>query len=239
MKKPLLIVKNITHEAPGLIETALSDKDFTSHVVDLATGDSFPDPRSYKAVVVLGGPQSANDLTPSMLMQLARIEVALQEEIPYLGICLGMQTLVKAGGGKVLKCPVQEIGFTDQEGEEYRMLLTAEGKEDPLFCGLSESIRVFQLHGETVELAAGMKLLASGRLCPIQAVKAGEKAYGLQCHAEMTLSMFLSWLALDADLKSMDRTALIEQFESFRHEYTATGIQLINNFLRISGLAHD
>ncbi|NHQ60230.1 type 1 glutamine amidotransferase [Chlorobium sp. BLA1] len=239
MKKPLLIVKNITHEAPGLIETALSDKDFTSHVVDLAAGDSFPDPRSYKAVVVLGGPQSANDLTPSMLMQLARIEVALQEEIPYLGICLGMQTLVKAGGGKVLKCPVQEIGFTDQEGEEYRMLLTAEGKEDPLFCGLSESIRVFQLHGETVELAAGMKLLASGRLCPIQAVKAGEKAYGLQCHAEMTLSMFLSWLALDADLKSMDRTALIEQFESFRHEYTATGIQLINNFLRISGLAHD
>ncbi|EAT59891.1 type 1 glutamine amidotransferase [Chlorobium ferrooxidans] len=237
MKKPLLIVKNITHEAPGLIGTVLTDKHITSHVVDLAAGDSFPDPRNYNAVVVLGGPQSANDLSPSMLMQLGRIEVALQEEIPYLGICLGMQTLVKAGGGKVLKCPVQEIGFTDHEGEEYRMQLTLEGKEDPLFCGLSESIRVFQLHGETVELAAGMKLLASGKQCPIQAVRVGECAYGLQCHAEMTLIMFLSWLDIDADLKRENRTALIEEFESFRHEYTATGMQLINNFLRISGLA--
>lgn len=237
MKKPLLIVKNITHEGPGLIETVLCQQGIKPRIVDLSAGELFPDPVNFTAVIVLGGPQSANDLTPSMLMQLGRIEVALQEEIPYLGICLGMQTLVKAGGGKVLKCPVQEIGFTDLEGEEYRIQLTLEGKEDPLFCGLSESIRVFQLHGETVELAAGMKLLASGKQCPIQAVRVGKRAYGLQCHAEMTLTMFLSWLALDADLKRENRTALIEQFESFRHEYTATGMQLVNNFLRISGLA--
>lgn len=239
MNKSLLIIKNISHEAPGLIETVLLEQKITSHTVDLSAGEHFPDPRSFSAIIVLGGPQSANDITPSMQMQLHKIKVIIEEGLPFLGICLGMQALVKAGGGNVIKCQTKEIGFTDPEGEEYRMELTETGKADPLFYGLSESIRVFQLHGESVELADDMMLLASGRLCPIQAVKAGEKAYGLQCHAEMTLSMFLSWLALDADLKSMDRTALIEQFESFRHEYTATGIQLINNFLRISGLAHD
>ncbi|WP_076791156.1 type 1 glutamine amidotransferase [Chlorobium sp. KB01] len=237
MKMPLLIVKNITHEAPGLIETVLCQQGIKPRIVDLSAGEIFPDPVNFSAVIVLGGPQSANDRTPSMVMQLHRIEAVIKEELPFLGICLGMQTLVKAGGGEVITCPVKEIGFTGPDGEVFRMQLTETGKADPLFCGLSESIRVFQLHGETVELAAGMKLLASGKQCPIQAVRVGKRAYGLQCHAEMTLTMFLSWLALDADLKRENRTALIEQFESFRHEYTATGMQLVNNFLRISGLA--
>ncbi|NTW69752.1 MAG: type 1 glutamine amidotransferase [Chlorobiaceae bacterium] len=237
MKKPLLIIKNITHEAPGLIETVLLNQKITSHTVDLSAGEQFPDPRSFSAIIVLGGPQSANDITPSMQMQLHKIKVIIEEGLPFLGICLGMQALVKAGGGNVIKCQTKEIGFTDPEGEEYRIELTETGKADPLFYGLSESIRVFQLHGENVELADDMMLLASGRLCPIQAVKVGKNAYGLQCHAEMTSAMFSSWLNLDDDLNRMDSTALTKQFASFREEYTATGVQLINNFLRISGIA--
>jgi GMP synthase-like glutamine amidotransferase len=237
MAKQLLIVKNITHEGPGLLETALHQHDVTSHSVDLAKGESFPDPRNYGALVVLGGPQSANDVTPSMQLQLRQIKIALQEKLPYLGICLGMQTLVKAGGGKVVQCREKEIGFFDGECREFRMQLTSKGKADPLFTGLAESIRVFQLHGETVELAADMELLASGTFCPIQAVKVGSSAYGLQCHAEMTPDMFLTWIGIDTDLKGMARIELLEQFEAFREEYTATGLKLMHNFLRLSGLA--
>lgn len=236
MAKQLLIVKNVTHEGPGLLETALSEHGITSHCVDLSIGEAFPDPRHYRALVVLGGPQSANDETPAMQLQLRQIRIALQEKLPYLGICLGMQTLVKAGGGKVVKCLVKEIGFFDPEDHEYRMQLTSKGAADPLFTGLSESIRVFQLHGETVELASDMELLASGTLCPIQAVKVGRNAYGLQCHAEMSFEMFSAWVDIDADLKRMESNALFEQFEAFRKEYTATGLKLMNNFLRLSGL---
>jgi GMP synthase (glutamine-hydrolysing) len=237
MANPLLIVKNISHEGPGLLETILCQKGIISHGVDLSKGESFPDPRNYSAIVVLGGPQSANDETPVMQLQLKEIEHALQEEIPYLGICLGMQCLVKAGGGKVVKSPVKETGFIDPEGSLYRIELTEAGKYEPLFAGLGSSFPVFQLHGETVVLAAsGMALLATAKHCPIQAVRVGKNAYGLQCHFEMTDAMFSEWCDIDADLKSMNRRDLMEQFERIKEEYHSTGLKLLHNFLQISSL---
>ena len=237
MSKNVLIVKNITHEGPGLLETVLFERGIASVSVNLATGEQFPDPRHFNAVVVLGGPQSANDETPAMQLQLLKIERILHEEIPCLGICLGMQTLVKAGGGNVLKCQPKEIGFNNSEGLPYRIELTASGKEDPLFEGLEESFRVFQLHGETVEPASsGTELLATGDGCRNQAVRVGKNAYGLQCHFELTETMLADWTGIDSDLKRMDRTALLMQFDAFRAEYTATGLKLMNNFLTIAGL---
>ena len=237
MIRKLLIVKNISHEGPGLLESQLCKHGIASHQVDLSTGGIFPDPRGYSALVVLGGPQSANDESPAMLLQLRRIEAALHEEIPYLGICLGMQCLVKAGGGKVMKAPVKEAGFVDPNGNPYRIDLTAAGRKDPLFGGLGKSFPVFQLHGETVELAkSGMELLATGDGCPIQAVRVGKNGYGLQCHFELTDAMFSEWCENDADLKKIDQGDLKEQFESIREEYHTTGLKLLYNFLRLSDL---
>jgi len=238
MAHKLLIIKNISHEGPGLLESILRDCNITAHVEDLSHGGTFPDPRSYHAIVVLGGSQSANDHTPSMQLQLKQIEYIVDEGIPYLGICLGMQALVKAGGGKVITCPVKETGFTDAEGLPYRIELTAAGKSDPLFAGFKNEIRVFQLHGETVELAeSGMELLATGNNCQHQAVKVGANAYGLQCHFEMTRPMFAEWLAIDRDLKRMNQESMLAQFDVLYNNYTATGRQLFQNFLTIANLA--
>ena len=238
MKKTILIVKNITHEGPGLLETVLLERGVASTSLDLSTGESFPDPSMFSALFVLGGPQSANDETPSMLLQLQQIKRALQEGIPYLGICLGMQLLVKAGGGNVVKCKIKETGFVDREDNAYRIELTRSGKEDPLFAGLDNSFPVFQLHGETVELASsGMELLATAQGCRNQAVKVGKNAYGLQCHFEMTNAMFSEWISIDSDLKRMERNTLIHQFDALRTEYTVTGLRLMHNFLTLAGLA--
>jgi GMP synthase (glutamine-hydrolysing) len=237
MTRKVLIVNNITHEGPGLLETLLCEHGIAWHSEDLSAGGTFPDPREYSALVVLGGPQSANDETPSMRLQLRRIEAALHEEIPILGICLGIQCLVKAGGGKVMKAPVKEIGFLDPDGNPFRIDLTPAGRKDPLFSGLGNSFPVFQLHGETVELAAsGMELLATGKHCPAQAVRVGKNAYGLQCHFELTDAMFSDWCDTDSDLKRMNLQELIAQFESIREEYHSTGLKLMHNFLQISGL---
>lgn len=237
MATPLLIVKNITHEGAGLLESLLLEYGIASHSVDLSKGEVFPDPCNYKALVALGGPQSANDETPEMQLQLQRIREALHEEIPFLGICLGIQTLVKAGGGKVVKSPVKEIGFIDHEGHGYRMEVTEAGKQDPLFAGLGNSFSVFQLHGETVELAAsGMELLGTGKHCPVQAVRLGKNAYGLQCHFEVTREMLSEWCDIDSDLKAVDRQKLLEQYDDLRDVYTATSMKILSNFLRIAGL---
>src|SRR5665213_2370845 len=161
----LLIVKNISREGPGLLEEVLRDENIAFDVVDLDSGDTFPNPSDYRALVVLGGPDSANDKSEKMTAELSQIGVALDQHIPYLGICLGLQTLIKAAGGKVIKGAVKEAGFIDPGGSQFTVQVTETGKTDPLLVGLSTDLDVFQLHGETVELTESMNVLATGKFC--------------------------------------------------------------------------
>ncbi|MEK6567222.1 MAG: type 1 glutamine amidotransferase [Candidatus Omnitrophota bacterium] len=171
-----------------------------------------------------------------MESELQRIKEALSLNIPYLGICLGLQTLVKAGGGKVVRNPVKEVGFQGPDGKPFVINLTQDGKNDGLFKGLGDNFRVFQLHGETVELTPEMKLLGKGEFCQNQIIKVGSNAYGIQCHFELTPEMFEAWLNEDADLLRLDKKQLQNDFNSFLEEYTSTGRKLLQNFLEIADL---
>lgn len=235
MEKEILIVKNITREGPGLLENLLKEKEVAYTIVDLDRGEEFPAAEKYAAVVVLGGPDSANDETEKMQSELARIKETTAVGIPYLGICLGLQTLVKALGGKVLRNPVREIGFRDPDGNRFAVDLTEKGKQDPLFANLGEKFNVFHLHGETVDLADDMTLLGTGKFCRNQVVKAGANAYGIQCHFELTPAMFETWLSEDPDLLALDRTQLQADFAAIKDECTRIGRQLLHNFLQIAG----
>ena len=235
MEKRILIVKNISREGPGIIESLLQEQDINYTVIDLDQGEAFPPPQDYSALVVMGGPDSANDTTEKMKLELERIKEALSLKIPYLGICLGLQTLVKAAGGKVIKNPVKEIGFKGPDAQAFTINLTKEGKKDRLFKGLGDNFRVFQLHGETVELTKEMKLLGTGEFCQNQIVKVGANAYGIQCHFELTPEMFEVWLNEDADLLQLDKKQLQTEFNSFLDEYTLIGRKLLQNFLKIAG----
>ena len=235
MEKRILIVKNISREGPGIIESLLQEQDINYTVIDLDQGEAFPPPQDYSALVVMGGPDSANDTTEKMKLELERIKEALSLKIPYLGICLGLQTLVKAAGGKVIKNPVKEIGFKGPDAQAFTINLTKEGKKDRLFKGLGDNFRVFQLHGETIELTENMKLLGTGKFCQNQIVKVGSNAYGIQCHFELTPGMFEVWLNEDADLLQLDKKQLQTEFNSFLDEYTLIGRKLLQNFLKIAG----
>jgi len=235
MGKEILIIKNITREGPGIIEQILKDKGIKYTITDLSLDNTVIPLKNYAAVVVLGGPDSANDKNKKMGGELALIKEILKARIPYLGICLGMQTLVKAAGGKVVRSPLKEIGFRDPDGNLFKVELTGEGKNDPLFNGMIDSFNVFQLHGETVILTDNMKLLATGKFCRNQIVKVGTNAYGIQCHFELTSEMLEDWLDADSDLKLVDKDNLWTDFESFKDEYLQTGNKLFCNFLTLSG----
>lgn len=235
MNKEILIVKNITHEGPGLLEEVLKEHDLRYTIVDLNQGQNFPAVEKYGAVVVLGGPDSANDENEKMENELSRIREVIAAEIPYLGICLGLQTLVKAAGGKVAKNPIKEVGLIDPEGKNFRVELTDEGRKDPLFEGLESSFNVFHLHGETVEPTEEMALLAVGQFCKNQIVRVGSNAYGLQCHFELTPEMLETWINEDPDLLKLNKEELRANFKGIQDEYTRVGRQLFKNFLKIAG----
>ena len=236
MSKKVLIVQNSSHEGPALIEDVLRERGIGLEIVDLAHGESLPSPHSFDAVVILGGPDSANDETQKMQSERTFIAQVLAAKIPYLGVCLGLQTLVKVAGGSVMKNPVREIGFRGPDESLFTVELTSAGKNDPLFEGLADSLRVFQLHGETVSITPDMSLLATGKFCTNQVVKVGENAYGLQCHFELTPEKFESWLVHDPDLTTMKKDSLRADFESGRQQYENVGRTLLTNFLKIAKL---
>jgi GMP synthase-like glutamine amidotransferase len=235
MHKDLLIIKNISREGPGILGELIAREGITSHTADLSLGEEPGPLDGYKAVIVLGGPDSANDETDKMIRELAFIRELTEKGLPFLGICLGLQTLVKACGGRVVRNSVSEIGFRETPDEYYRVSLTAEGRKDPLFDGLDSSFNVFHLHGETVIPSEGMTVLATGRSCHNQIVKAGPLAYGIQCHFELNRELFGTWLNEDPDLLKLDRQQLMTHFSSLEKAYTATGLRLFSNFLRLAG----
>ena len=233
--KKVLIVQNIARESAGLIEEVMDKRNYESDMVDVNKKD-FPEPSKYDAVIVLGGPDSANDKTPKMLNELQRIREILDSEIPYFGVCLGMQTLVKANGGEVYKNTVKEIGFRAPDGNYFEIDLTNEGKKDPLFRGITSPLKIFHLHGETVSLRNGMSLLATGRHCRNQVVKVGKTAYGFQGHLELNKQTLEKWIKEDSDLNSISASHLRSDFKKLKAEYQNNGRIILTNFLKIAGL---
>jgi GMP synthase (glutamine-hydrolysing) len=108
------------------------------------------------------------------------------EEVPLIGVCLGGQLLAKALGAPVRRMPSPEVGW-------FPLHLTADAARDPVFGGLPERFDSFQWHLYAFELPPGVVLLARTERC-YQAYRAGEAAWGLQFHAEVTREALEGWI---------------------------------------------
>ena len=132
------------------------------------------------------------------------LDVALQEKIPTLGICLGFQAMVEACGGVVAP-----VGAT--HGRTDRVELTAAGIEDPSFSAIAETprpgdeathgyISIARYHSHTHD---GIVMAARHRSAPCS---------GLQFHPESILTpagpLLLRGLLADLTLSpSISRSA--------------------------------
>jgi len=96
---------------------------------------------------------------------------------PVLGICYGMQALVKTYGGRVAKSKKREYGHA---------LLQIDDRRD-LFSGLSKKEDVWMSHGDRIDkLPKGFKVIAHTPNSPVAAMKdASRPVYGIQFHPEV------------------------------------------------------
>lgn len=181
----------------------------------------------YAGLVVLGGPQSANDDELAPLRQLLRD--AVSAELPTLGICLGAQLLAAAHGGLVEPSP---------DGPEIGAQLIAKraaAATDPLFGPLPITPDVIQWHFDAITtLPPGAVQLASSPVCEHQAFRLGRLAWGVQFHIETTPDIVRSWAAEDADvLAGYDLDRIVRRTEAVDDDVTEVWRQFTSAFADI------
>jgi GMP synthase-like glutamine amidotransferase len=190
---PVLAFRHVPSVPLGWIADALDESGLAWKYVDLYESPaSAVAVREATAMVIMGGPMSANDDLPFIQREAALIAEAVKSEIPLLGVCLGAQLIAKALGAKVYRNTVREIGWAPVTFAEA-------ARRDPLFAGLSAPETVFHWHGDTFDLPRNAELLASSATCRNQAFRAGNRIYGLQFHLEVTPLMIAQWCAEDAN----------------------------------------
>jgi GMP synthase-like glutamine amidotransferase len=187
-----LVIRHVPFEGLGRLEQALSRAGVMPGYFDIGQPIEPSEVEASSALILMGGPMSANDPEPWVRNELAAIENALARSRPVLGICLGAQLLAKALGARVYRNHAREIGW-------FAIEWTPLAAEDPLFHDFRAPETVFHWHGETFDLPAGSAWLARSELCAHQAFRYGANAYGLQFHLEVTPAMIADWMQQDAN----------------------------------------
>ncbi|HET9870768.1 MAG TPA: type 1 glutamine amidotransferase [bacterium] len=187
----LTCFQHIDCEGPGTLQTVLEPLGFRLNILKPYRGDPVPAELG-DGLVVLGGPMGVyeREQYPWMEAELAAIRRALDASLPTLGVCLGSQMLAHAAGAQVFRGALPEVGWRP-------IALTPEGKKDALLEGLPGAFDVFHWHGDTFTLPKDAALLAGSDWFPHQIFRLG-KAYGFQCHLEVTEAMAREWAHLYA-----------------------------------------
>ena len=221
----LHIIQNDPEVPPGNIAETLDEWGVLHVIHHPYQADPLPELRDISALIVLGGAMGANDDArhPFLYDLKILIRSAVQAGIPYLGVCLGGQLLAATLGAQVISNRWEELG-------SLAIHLNGNGRDDRLFRGLSDTISTFQWHHDSFDLPEGALLLAGSPVCPHQAFRVGERAWGLQFHPEVTEEIIRDWCAWDRE--TADRVEeLVTDFKGGEQIYRQVSRTLLANFL--------
>lgn len=173
------VLQHTSFEGPANIELWARAKGHTiarSYLFD--EPPKFPQLANFDALVVMGGPMSANDekTFPWLTAEKKLIESAITAKKKVLGVCLGAQLVAQALGASVVPHKYKEIGWFPIE--------TTNGKA-PFSDVIPSPLLVFHWHGETFNLPKGAKAIARSPVCENQAFLWEDNVLGIQFHLEV------------------------------------------------------
>ncbi len=189
MNQNILIILHSETSTAGRIGQMLAARGFRLDIRRPCLGDDLPqDMANHAAAVIFGGPMSANDSDDWIAREIDWIGVPLNEQKPFLGVCLGAQMLSKHLGGTVGPHTdgKVEIGY-------YPIMPTEAGQ--PLGPWPEH---VYHWHREGLSLPSGATRLATGSTFENQAFRYNKRAFGIQFHPEVTRLTMHRWAVLGA-----------------------------------------
>jgi GMP synthase (glutamine-hydrolysing) len=124
-------------------------------------------------IILGGGPESVSEAGSPQIS-----DALIEQGVPVLGICYGMQALAAKFGGTVAPSTHREYGYAE---------VNLKGA-DPLLSGLGAGLKVWMSHGDRVErLPSGFVAIGTSGNSPFAAMAdVKRKIYGLQFHPEVT-----------------------------------------------------
>ena len=196
----VLVFQHIAVEHPGIFRDFLAADAIAWDAVELDEGEPIPDLDAYDILFAMGGPMDVweEDAHPWLVPEKRAIRDWVAADRPFFGFCLGHQLLADALGGRVGPAGAPEVGIMDVE-------LTEAGVADPLFAGIPRVSACMQWHSAAVLAPpGGARVLAHSERCPVQAIRVGRFAYGLQYHVEVTEATADEWGCVPAYAESLE-----------------------------------
>jgi GMP synthase (glutamine-hydrolysing) len=200
----LLVFQHVAYEILGTLDPLLRTAKIRIRYVNFQRHPhAEPTLDGYDGLVVLGGPMNVDeDATyPHLRTELRVIEEALTRKMPILGICLGGQLLAKALGAEVRRNGRPEIGWSSIDP-------TPEGRRDRIIGHIGERTPMFQWHGDTFAIPSGAVHLARSEVCENQAFRYGDRAWGVQFHAEVDAPMIERWLNVPPMARELEHASI-------------------------------
>jgi GMP synthase-like glutamine amidotransferase len=192
----------------------------------VANGDAAPgDPGHWGAVMVFGGAMHPDQDAehPWLRSEVAFIRQALEQGVPTIGVCLGAQLIARGAGAWVGPAASAEVGWFGVE-------LNEDGRQDRVLGVLPPRVEAFQWHYYTFELPDGAVPLASSAAAR-QAYRIGNRAWGIQFHAEVDGIMLDRWFVEGEEELPKPLEAMREETDRNLATWNEQGSALSNAFL--------
>ncbi|MDY6836729.1 MAG: type 1 glutamine amidotransferase [Thermodesulfobacteriota bacterium] len=237
MSMDFLVLQHLSWEGPGrhLIRAA---KKHGAHLHMVKVWrEPIPDVGGYDGLIVLGGSPNVDqeEAYPFLRAEKERIRRVIDEEMAYLGFCLGHQLLAHALGARVGPNFCRSVGFTLGH-------LTKEGRKHPVFKDSPRSFQLFKWHSQAVlpPVPKEVEVLVTSPACQVEAISVQGRPHvlGLQFdNQSATVSDIRLWLEADEEWLSqppgIDPTAVLRDASRYQ---TAVGLQfqtLFSNYLNL------
>ena len=179
--------------------------------------------RGADAIVITGSAAHVHEREPWVVATEHWVASEAQAGRPMLGLCFGHQLLASALGGEVL---------TNPAGREMGTVALERLTDDPLFAGLPTHFAVNTCHLDTVtSLPHGALVLARSVLDAHQAVRFGERCYGVQFHPEFDGAVMRGYVEAKRDALLAEGRDPARMLDDARDTPEASGI--LRNFLTL------